>query len=83
MPDPGGPKRFVWTERRTARLAILLLSAAVVAADLVLLFVFLGMGDRLPGGLKAYWYIPAGIAGVLLFAGARFLRQLRLFLRDQ
>ena len=73
---------FRWTERRAARLFTLMASGAVVAADVVLLVVFLRVADTLPGGWKAYWDIPAGIFGVLLFAGGRFLRQLNLFLRD-
>ena len=61
----------------------MLISGAVVAADLLLLVVFLRSSSALPGGWKPYWYIPAGIAAVFLFALARFRRQLSLFLRDE
>jgi hypothetical protein len=74
---------FRWTERRTARLVTILLSAAVVVADLVLFFVFIRMAGALPGGWGSYWYIPAGIAGVFLFATGRLVRQIRLFRRDE
>jgi len=33
----------------------------------------------LPGGWRAYWYIPAAIAGIFVFALARFLRHLRKY----
>jgi hypothetical protein len=61
----------------------MLVSAAVVVADLLLLVVFLRSSGGLPGGWRPYWYIPAGIAAVFLFATARFRRQLSLFLRDE
>ena len=81
--QPPAPKPSGWNERRAARLATVISSAAVVAADIVLLFVVLGVGDNLPGGWRADWYIPAGIAGILLFAGLRFVRQLMLFRRGE
>jgi len=81
MTDPTKP--FRWTERRGARLATMLISGAVVVADLLLLFAFVRSAEGLPGGWKPYWYIPAAIAGVFLFALARFRRQLALFLRDE
>jgi len=77
------PSSFRWTERRMARLATMLISGAVVVADLLLLFVFVRSASTLPGGWKAYWYIPAAIAGVFLFALYRFRRQLFLFLQDE
>jgi hypothetical protein len=61
----------------------MLLSAAVVVADLLLLVAFIRSSTGLPGGWKAFWYIPAGIAAVFLFATARFRRQLSLFLKDE
>ena len=76
-------KRFRWTERRAARFATMLISGAVVAGDLFLLFAFVRAASGLPGGWKPYWYIPAAIVGVFLFALARFRRQLTLFLRDE
>ena len=81
MNDPA--KQFRWTERRAARFATMLISGAVVAADLLLLFAFVRSASSLPGGWKPYWYIPAAIAGVFLFAMTRFRRQLTLFLRDE
>ncbi len=77
------PTPFRWTERRAARLATMLISGAVVAADLLLLFAFVRSASTLPGGWKPYWYIPAAIAGVFLFALHRFRRQLSLFLKDE
>ena len=77
------PKQFRWTERRAARFATMLISGTVVAADLLLLFVFVRSASALPGGWRPYWYIPSAIAGVFLFALARFRRQLSLFLRDE
>jgi len=71
--------KFRWTERRAARLATMLVSGAVVAADLVLLAVFIRIGSGLPGGWRAYWYIPAGIVLVFAFATRRFLNHLALF----
>ena len=81
MADP--QKRFHWTERRTARLATMLVSGAVVVADLLLLIVFLRSSGSLPGGWRPYWYIPAGIAAVFLFALSRLRRQLGLFVKDE
>ena len=77
------PGEFRWTERRTARFVLMLVSGAVVIGDVFLLYVFLRTASTLPGGWRAYWYIPAGIAAVFLFAMARFRRQLRLFRLDQ
>jgi hypothetical protein len=81
---PTSPQgEFRWTERRTARFVMMLVSGAVVVGDIFLLYVFLRTASTLPGGWKAYWYIPAGIAAVFLFAMARFRRQLRLFRLDE
>jgi len=77
------PEKFRWTERRTARFVMMLVSGAVVIGDVFLLYVFLRTASTLPGGWRAYWYIPAGIAAVFLFAMARVRRQLRLFRRDE
>jgi hypothetical protein len=74
---------FRWTERRAARLATLLVSAAVVIASVVLFVSFVRAVPGLPGGWGAYWYIPAGIAAVCAFALRRFLTQLRLFREDR
>jgi len=74
---------FQWTERRAARLATILVSGAVVVADVALLIVFIRSSTGLPGGWRLYWYIPAGIGAVFLFALARFRRQLTLFIRDE
>jgi hypothetical protein len=74
---------FRWTERRAARLATILVSGAVVLADLLLLVVFVRSSSGLPGGWKAYWYIPAGIGLVFLFALGRFRKQLGYLLRDE
>jgi hypothetical protein len=68
-----------WTEARTARLIAMIVSAAVVLADLWLLVAFLRVAGGLPGGWRAFWYIPFGILGILVFAGARFRRNWRLF----
>ncbi|MGH7681139.1 MAG: hypothetical protein ACRENN_04045 [Candidatus Eiseniibacteriota bacterium] len=74
---------FRWTERRAARFATLFASGAVAVADVALLVVFLRSANGLPGGWKQYWYIPAGIALVFLFALSRFRKQLGQFLRDE
>jgi len=81
MAEPSKP--FRWTERRAARFATMLISGAVVAADLLLLFAFVRFASTFPGGWQQYWYIPAGIAGVFLFALGRFRRQLSLFIQDE
>ena len=74
---------FRWTERRAARLVTILVSAAVVVADVALLFVFIGRAGGLPGGWRPYWYIPGGILAVLFFAGARLARNIKSFQRDE
>jgi len=68
-----------WEERRIARLITMAISAAVVVADVWLLVVFVRAASGLPGGWRAYWYIPAAIAGIFVFALARFLRHLRKY----
>jgi hypothetical protein len=72
---------FRWTERRVARVVAVLLSGAVVLADIYLLF----MVSRMPAESMAGWKpaVLAGIAAIFLFASYRFRRQLRLFLRDE
>ena len=74
---------FRWTERRMARFVTILVSAAVVVADIALLFVFIGRAEGLPGGWRPYWYIPAGIIAVLVFASARLIRHIKGFRRDE
>jgi hypothetical protein len=74
---------FRWTERRTARFVTILVSAAVVVADVALFFVFLSRASGLPGGWRPYWYIPAAILAVLLFASARLVRHIEGFRRDE
>jgi hypothetical protein len=72
---------FRWTERRAARLVTMLLSGAVVAADVYLFF----MVSRMPAESMAGWkpMVLVGVAAVFLFAIYRFRRQLRLFLADE
>jgi len=72
---------FRWTERRAARLVAVLLSGAVVLADVYLLF----MVSRMPAETMAGWKpaVLAGVAAIFLFASYRFRRHLRLFLRDE
>jgi len=77
MNDP-----FRWTERRIARLATILVAGAVLVADVILFLVFTRIAKQLPGGWTSFWYIPAGILAVLLFALRRLLVQLRLFRED-
>jgi hypothetical protein len=67
------------TEQRVARLITMAISAAVVLADLWLLVVFVRSASGLPGGWQSYWYIPAAIAGIFVFAFARFLRHWKAF----
>ncbi len=74
---------FRWTERRTARFATILVAGTVVVADIVLFYVFIGIAKHLPGGWTSFWYIPAGILAVLLFALRRLLVHLRLFREDR
>ena len=82
MSDEQRPK-FRWTERRAARLVTILISAAVVVADVALFFVFVGRAGGLPGGWRPYWYIPAGIVAVLVFASLRLVRHVQSFRRDE
>jgi hypothetical protein len=74
---------FRWTERRAARLVTILISAAVVVADVALFFVFIERASGLPGGWKQYWYIPGGIFAVLVFATMRLVRNVESFRRDE
>jgi len=74
---------FRWTERRMARFVTILISAAVVVADIALFFVFLGRASGLPGGWRPYWYIPAGILAVLVFASLRLIRHIKSFRADE
>ena len=78
MTTPGEDPKS-WNEARTARLIAMVISGAVVLADLWLLVVFLRVVQSLPGGWRAYWYIPFGIAGIMGFALMRFRRHLRAF----
>ena len=61
----------------------MVVSGSVVLADFALLVVFLRIGSNLPGGWATYWYIPAGIAAVFVYALRRFLRQITQFRRDE
>ena len=72
---------FRWTERRAARLVTMLLSGAVVLADVYLFF----MVSRMPAESMAGWkpMVLVGVAAVFLFATYRFRRLLRLFLADE
>jgi hypothetical protein len=71
------PRDSLWTERRAARLVTVLLSGAVVLADVYLFF----MVSRMPSESMAGWkpMILAGVAAIFLFAIYRFRRQVRLF----
>jgi len=72
---------FRWTERRVARLVTMILSGAVVLADIYLFF----MVSRMPAESMAGWkpMILAGTAAIFLFATFRFRRQIRLFRSDE
>ena len=78
---PPEPTPFHWTERRVARLASVVTSAAVVAADVVLLVVY----QQNASAFLPPWrtVIPVGIGGIFLFAAARLRRQIRLFREDR
>ena len=80
---PTGHERppFRWTERRASRFITMVLSGAVVLADIYLFF----MVSRMPGETMAGWkpMILAGVAAIFLFATYRFRRQVRLFLADE
>jgi hypothetical protein len=52
-------------------------------ADVWLLVTFIRNASALPGGWQRYWYIPAGIAGIFVFALARFIRHLKAFRRGE
>jgi hypothetical protein len=79
--DPPARPPFRWTERRVARLATIIASAAVVAGDVVLFVVY----RRHASAFAPPWdtVIPIGIAAILLFAAARLRRQIRLFQEDR
>jgi peptidoglycan/LPS O-acetylase OafA/YrhL len=72
---------FQWTERRVARIASVVTSAAVVVADVVLFFVY----QQNASAFVPPWrtVVPVGIAAILVFAGARLRRQIRLFREDR
>ncbi len=77
-PDPLTPQPPQgWNEARTARLIAMVVSGAVVVADIYLLAAFLRVSGGLPGGWRAYWYIPVAILGILVFALMRFVRHWR------
>ena len=73
------PENHEWTEAKVSRAIAMAVSAVVVVADVWLLVVFLRVAPGLPGGLASYWYILAGIAAVLAFAGLRLRRHWRAF----
>jgi hypothetical protein len=72
---------FRWTERRVARLATILASAAVVAADVALFFVYQKNAAVFPPPWRSV--IPVGIGGILVFAAGRLRRQIRFFQQDR
>ncbi|HEX7078004.1 MAG TPA: hypothetical protein VF363_06255 [Candidatus Eisenbacteria bacterium] len=83
-PPPPGRAPFRWTERRAARLVTILLSAAVVVADVFLFFVFKRESATFPP--EARRWIPAislGILMILVYAAGRLVRQIGLFRRDE
>ncbi|MGE5176235.1 MAG: hypothetical protein ACM3JJ_07640 [Hyphomicrobiales bacterium] len=95
-PEPAGSTRapeqlpagerppFRWTERRAARLVTILLSAAVVVADVFLFFVFLEQSGTFPEEAKRW--VPAigfGIFAIFVYAVGRVVRQVALFRRDE
>jgi len=83
-PPPAEKGPFRWTERRVARFSTLVVAAAVVALDIVLLFVYLRTVAPMLQDFPTYRImIPAGILAVFLFALRRFLTQLRMFREDQ
>jgi hypothetical protein len=79
--DPTPKEPFRWTERRAARFVTMVVSGAVVLADIYLLTVVLRMDAGSMGGWKPM--ILAGIAAIFLFAMYRFRRLLRLFLTEE
>lgn len=64
-----------------ARFFTILLSGAVVIADIILFFVFRNNATVLPPPWPSI--IPLGIVGLLLFALVRLRRQIRLFQEDR
>jgi hypothetical protein len=74
-------KGFRWTERRAARLVTVLLSGAVVLADVYLFYMVLQLPPENMAGWKPM--IIVGVVAIFLFATYRFRRQLRLFRADQ
>jgi len=79
-PTPAKPP-FRWTERRAARFVTMVISGAVVIADIYLLTVVLSVDSTLMGGWKPA--ILVGIGAIFLFATYRFRRLLRLFLHEE
>lgn len=80
-PQPSERTPFRWTERRVARFASVVTSAAVVVADVVLLVVYLQNASAFVPPWRTV--VPIGIAGIFLFASARLRRQIRLFREDR
>jgi peptidoglycan/LPS O-acetylase OafA/YrhL len=78
---PSEPPPFRWTERRVARLASVVTSAAVVAADVVLFVVY----QQNVSAFVPPWrtVVPIAILAILLFAVTRLRRQIRLFREDR
>jgi len=75
---------FRWTERRAARVVTIVLSAAVVVADVFLFFVFLGQSRTFPE--QARGWVPAlafGIFAIFVYALGRLVRQIGHFRRDE
>ena len=79
-PSPTKPP-FRWTERRAARFVMLLISGAVVVADIYLLTVVLSVDPEVMAGWKPM--IIAGIGAIFLFAMYRVRRLFRLFLSEE
>lgn len=79
-PTPTKPP-FRWTERRAARFVTMVISGAVVVADIYLLTVVLSVDSSVMGGWKPA--IMVGIGAIFLFAMYRFRRLLRLFLHEE
>ena len=71
-----------FSERRVARLMSIAVSAAVVAADIVLFVAFL---RYLPGRIPDnwLWLIGVGIVGILAFAVRRIAVHYRLYREDR
>jgi hypothetical protein len=71
-----------FSERRLARLISIVISAAVVLADVYLFIAFIRyLRDQIPQSWA--WLIGAGIGMIFLFALRRLLVHIRLYRLDQ